>query len=145
MYQIPDGAESGSVPLAFVNDPYLKDFFEYVGVEMPNRDQFRLAYLPMILKNVEESKQKRIQLAKYINVILDGWTDVSGIYYVAVLLVFDGTCEYIGNLEMEDRRQDASAIAEALYSLLQKHVMYLTKIVAVVSDSAQSCGWPKIS
>lgn len=76
---------SSSVPLSFANDPYLKDFLDYVGVQLPDRDQFQLRYLPLILKEVNNAQQQRIELAIYINVILDGWTDVSGIYYVAVV------------------------------------------------------------
>lgn len=127
---------SSSVPLSFTDDPYLKDFLSYAGVQLPSRSLLRLRTLPKILVEVQTTQKELIRLAEYINVVLDGWTDVSGIYYMAVILVFNGTCEYIGNLEMEDLRQDAPAISDALIDLISNYVPDLKQIVSVVSDSA---------
>lgn len=113
-----------------------------------------------MLDQVNAAQKKVIENAKFINLVLDGWTDVSGIYYVAVILVIGGDCEYIGNLRFGEGKQDAVSIAHAMDVLIKetfssppndavseddessddevevwkKSSVY--KIVAVISDSA---------
>lgn len=83
---------SVSAPLSFANDTYVREFFEYLGVKIPNRDTLRSQVMTKVLEDVCKEQMNIIALAKYINIIIDGWTDTGGIYYVAVLLVFDSTC-----------------------------------------------------
>lgn len=81
--------------------------------------------------------------ADNINVVLDGWTDVSRHSYVAVLFVFGGTSQYIGNLETRDERHTADVLYESLLALIKEYLPNnsdnepdVSKLVAVVSDSA---------
>lgn len=99
-----------SIPFSFVNDVYVREFFDYVGVKIPDRSALRCKVMPTVLEEVRAKQKSTIASAKYVNIVIDGWTDSSHIYYVAVLLVFYSTCQYIGNLHIGNQRQKADVI-----------------------------------
>lgn len=127
---------SVSTPFTFVNDPYVREFFDYLGVKIPDRDTLRSLVMTKVLEDVRQEQKHIIALAKYINIIIDGWTDTGGIYYVAVLLVFDSTCQYIGNLHFGNGRHTADVIAKELLTLVKEYVPDMSRVVSIVTDSA---------
>lgn len=60
--------------------------------------------------------------ADNINVVLDGWTDVSRYSDVAVLFVFGGTSQYIGNMETGDERHTAVVLYEVLLAVIKEYL-----------------------
>lgn len=127
---------STSVPFTFVNDVYVRELFDYVGVKIPNRDTLRCEIMPKVLEEVQSEQKEKIAQAEYVNVVIDGWTDSSHIYYVAVLLVFNNSCQYIGNLNFGKVRHTADIIAKELIKMIKEYVPELYRVVSIVTDSA---------
>lgn len=74
-----------------------------------------------------------------IIIVLNGWTDVSKIDFVAVILKFtandeENWFEYIGNLVVKERH-DAPSLSTALIDVLNP-LINTDRILAIVSDSA---------
>lgn len=76
----------------------------------------------------EKTEQKQLlKKATNINVILDGWTDVSKIHYVAVILKFDTNqaqdqYEYVDNLDLRlEDHHTAENQRKALMNLLDPY------------------------
>lgn len=133
---------STSTPFAFANDPYVREYFDYVGISIPGRNVLRNETLPELLDDVKTEQREDIANAEYINVVLDGWTDVSNISYIAVLFIYNGKSQYIGNLETGGERHNADVINRGLNTIIKEYLPVkdnepdLGKLVAVVSDSA---------
>lgn len=112
---------STSTCMAFVNDDCVQDMFDYVGVKVPDRHHLRCKVMPVVLAEVTQEQKEKINTAKNLNVVLDGWTDVSGIYYIAVLLIIDSQSVYIGNIDLDHKRGTGNVIADEVVKLLPQY------------------------
>lgn len=77
-------------------------------VKFNNRHYLTDEIAPQIYNKEREMQANILKSAENVNVILDGWTDVSKIHYVAVIVNFDtksvqNQYEYIVNLDLTDR------------------------------------------
>lgn len=133
------GLIAKSIPINFVDDPNIKSLFDLLGVrKLSSRKYLSDSVIPQVYSLIEKEQRKRLKTGKNITVISDGWTDCSGINYVAVMLkVFYGASvkyEYIGNLDLEGKHTGLNLATSSIDFL--KSAINNSNIVAVVSDSA---------
>lgn len=129
---------STSTPFAFVGDPHVKALFNKLNIKLPNRNKLRDVLLPQSVYEVDKENEELLSKATGLTIALDGWTDVSGESFVAVVLVFDGNIIYLGNIDTKSERHTADILKKGLCSLLDKNLTAAIqdKLIAIVSDSA---------
>lgn len=109
--------------------------------KLANRNYISKEVAPQIINDLRVQQRNLLSSAKNINVLMDGWTDVSKINYLAVILKFDvekkgGCYEYIGNLEIADRHS-AENMFKATKTILEGLIDY-KQIISINSDNARS-------
>lgn len=86
-------------------------------------------------------QQQRLKEAKNINVLLDGWTDISKNNYVAVILKCEvngiKSYEYIGNLDFSGERHTGENLANAAKDLISPKVES-SEVLGIITDSASN-------
>ena len=126
---------SSSIAFSVVNDPYFREYVKAMHPQPPNRNKLRDEILPLEVNRIEKLQLKRLQEASVVSIVLDGWTDVSGGSYVAVVACIKGDQEYLGNLDLEGKRHTAAAMKEGLLNLVATYTEW-NKVAAVISDNA---------
>lgn len=133
-----DAVISTSIPFSFVDDPHVRDLFAYVGFQIPDKHTLRTQVMAKRLETERANQREWLRTAENITLVLDGWTDDSRVYYLSMLMIAGGRCEYVGNLSFGvDEGQTAAVIAGGVCDMVKEYVPDTSRIAAVVSDSAR--------
>lgn len=105
---------------------------------------FRYKILPAVLKALNERMEQKMNSAKFITFILDGWTGpFSNTEYVAVIVQtitesWDVECMVLGMVELK-KGHSAEELKEGVESVINKFkIKNKRKIIAVVADQGKN-------
>lgn len=116
--------------------------FSTLGVpNLSDRKNLAEIVAPQLYSQVQVEQQQRLKEAKNINVLLDGWTDISKNNYVAVILKCEvngiKSYEYIGNLDLSGERHTGENLANAAKDLISPKVES-SEVLGIITDSASN-------
>lgn len=132
---------SGGIPFNFAENAYFKQYQTALArtvYRVPNRKTLSDEILPILSAEVDLKLEDCVTDLCGGTVSLDGWTDISGIsYYAVLLLTADGNVKhYIGNIELTTQKHTAENILSGLKELLLKKGIFAQKhLLGIVSDS----------
>lgn len=131
---------STSTPFTWLNNPCVRKFLDYVKLSfIHKRDKMRHLVLPKFVNEVRQLQKSSLKSVNNLNVVLDGWTDVSKNYFMSVILIRNGISHYIGNLELSGQRYTSINMNNALKQLLSETLdNNFNNITSIVSDSANA-------